>query len=60
MVIQRGKVLMKAYPGEVENIIAGGVLLAIGTEEIHQRKMVGLELFRRIGIKLVQQPVCWR
>ena len=60
MFIQRGKVLAKADPGEVDNFIAGGILLAICTEDIHHRKVIGFKLFRRVRIKLIGQPVSWR
>ena len=60
MVIKRGKFLVKADPDKVDNIVAGGILLAICAEEIHHQEVIGFELFRRVRIKLIGQPVSWR
>ena len=57
MVVQRGKVLVKADPGEVDDVVAGGVLLAVRPEEIHHREVIRFELFRRIRIKLIRGPI---
>ena len=48
---------MKADPGEVDDVVAGGVLLAVRPEEIHHRKVIGFELFWQIGIKLIRGPI---
>ena len=60
MIIKRGKVLVKAYPGKIHEIIAGGILLAVGVEEVHHRKMIGFQFLRQVRVELVGQTIRWR